>query len=123
MLLLEEWGISLKLKDKKNSLIFKTLLNIIVFSITILLVLWIFQIAFLNFFYEKYTIRNMNEVREQILKIRPDKLDNSLEKISYDNNVCMEKIDSNLLTTYNTKMKGCQLGRNNRDIINFELKI
>ncbi len=95
----------------------------IVFSITILLVLWIFQITFLNFFYEKYTIRNMNEVKEQVLKVRPDQLDDELEEIAFSNNVCIEKIESNLLSTYNTKMKGCQLGRDNHDIINFELKM
>lgn len=65
----------------------------------------------------------MNEVREKILEIRPDQLNDKLDEIAYDNNVCIEKIESNLLSTYNTKMKGCQLGRNNHDIINFELKM
>lgn len=95
----------------------------IVFSITILFVLWIFQIAFLNFFYEKYTIGNMNNVQEEILEVRSDQLDDKLDEIAYENNVCIEKIDANLLSTYNTKMKGCQLGRNNHDIIKFELNM
>ncbi len=65
----------------------------------------------------------MDEVREEILKIRPDQLNDELEKIAYEKNVCIEKISDNLLNTYNTKIKGCQLGRNNHDIINFELKM
>ncbi len=93
------------------------------FSVIILFVLWIFQIAFLNFFYEKYTIRTMDSIRTEILNIKESELEDKLEDIAYDNNVCIEQITSNLLKSYNTKIKGCQLGRNNHEIVNFELKM
>lgn len=121
MLPLEEWGINLRLKINRNSIKFKTLINMIIFSIIILFVLWIFQIAFLNFFYEKYTVNNMDNIREEILEARENKLEEELEAIAYENNVCIEQVSSNLLRSYNTKIRGCQLGRNNHEIIQFEL--
>jgi hypothetical protein len=51
------------------------------FSVIILFVLWIFQIAFLNFFYEKYTIRTMDSIRTEILNIKESELEDKLETL------------------------------------------
>lgn len=105
---------------KRNSLIIKTLINIVLFSVSLLLILWIFQIVFLNFFYEKYTIKKMDEIKTNILNSEYENLNYQLETIAYQNNVCIELYADNLLINFNTKIKGCQLGRNNRQIEVFE---
>ena len=111
----------MNIKDKKNRLLYKTLFNIVLFTVLILLILWITQIVFLNFFYEKYTINTMNDIKSEIKKTSLIDLESKLETLAYENNVCIEQINDVVIKTYNAKIKGCQLGKNNRQITNFEI--
>lgn len=120
MLRLGEWGINLKLKKKKNSIILNTLIKIIAFSAIILVILWIFQIGFLNFFYEKYTVSNMDSIKRKIEKSSEGDLNVLLETIAYENNICIEQIVGDMQISYNTKIKACLLGRNNFQIAAFK---
>ncbi len=120
MLRLGEWGINLKLKKKKNSIILNTLIKIIAFSAIILVILWIFQIGFLNFFYEKYTVSNMDSIKRKIEKSSEEDLNVLLETIAYENNICIEQIVGDMQISYNTKIKACLLGRNNFQIAAFK---
>lgn len=120
MLRLGEWGINLKLKKKKNSIILNTLIKIIAFSAIILVILWIFQIGFLNFFYEKYTVSNMDSIKRKIEKSSEEDLNVLLETIAYENNICIEQIVGDMQISYNTKIKACLLDRNNFQIAAFK---
>ena len=123
LLQLGEWDINLKKKFKKHSLTLKTLVNMVAFSAIILFVLWFFQIAFLNFFYEKYTINMMNNVKKTIQLYRGDNIEYILEQLAYENNICIEQFSSNLFQSYNTRISGCLLGRKSNEILAYERRM
>lgn len=98
---------------KKRSINFKTLGYLIGFSISILFILWLFQIMFLNYFYEKYQIKNANKIATSIKNTNYFELKSNIEKLAYKYNVCMQ-IDSDIgiVENYNTMMNGCELTKN-----------
>ncbi|HOB25870.1 MAG TPA: HAMP domain-containing sensor histidine kinase [Bacilli bacterium] len=93
---------------KKNSLAVRTLIVLSIFSIVILLLLWIIQIQFLNVFYEKYQTQNINDIANTI-----ENMDNvtsdSLEEIAFKNNICIQYYTGNTVSNYNTMINGCIL--------------
>ena len=93
---------------KKHSINLKTLVYLVIFSVSILLILWVFQNIFLNYFYKKYQIKNTNNVANIIYNNDYSKLD--IESLAYKYNVCIQ-IDTNLgfYKNYNTMMNGCEL--------------
>lgn len=96
---------------KTRSINFKTLVYLIVFTISILFLLWVFQISFLNYFYEKYQVSNVNNIANKVKKSSNNFT--SLELLAYENNVCIQVENSNgIIENYNTMMNGCELGRN-----------
>jgi len=101
-----------KIRDLRNSLHFKTLEYLIVFSITILLLLWLIQIVFFKIYYEKYQISYMSELVETIQNISTDDIYDSLDSISLDNNMCLEYIDYwGNKKYYNDRTSTCLLGK------------
>ena len=102
-----------RLKELGNSLHFKTLEYLIVFSISILLLLWLVQIVFFKIYYEKYQINYMNELVEKIINIDNTNVIESMDDITLDNNICLEYIDYYGNTYYyNNKISSCLLGHN-----------
>ena len=99
---------------KKNSIIAKTLFYLVLFSFTILFILWIFQTFFLSYFYEKYQIRNIDNLANSIVKGNID----SLEDYAFENNVCIEYITELDDITYNHRLKGCLLSTTQNETIN-----
>lgn len=59
----------------------------------------------------------MNQIASTIEGASQEKLSDTLEKIAYENEVCIEYMTSMETYSYNTRMIGCQLGRNNQDIL------
>jgi len=107
----------LNAKIKANSIKFKTLCYLVVFSISLLLLLWIFQILFLKIAYENYQTNNIKEIVKEIREISYEKLPTVLENVAYDDDICIELIDSfGNKYGYNTKQKGCELGSDNPKI-------
>lgn len=102
-----------RLKVKKNSLNLKTLLYLILFSLGIIIFLWVFQVLFLQFSYEHYQIKKMNALVNQIDSTNLEDLDSALTSLAYQNEVCIE-FESNYGTkvTYNTMQVGCGLDKN-----------
>lgn len=100
-------------KNKKQSINLKTLLYLVLFSLGIIAFLWIFQVLFLQFSYEHYQIKKMNNIVSQIEEITFNKLDSSLTNLAYQNEVCIE-FESNIgpTITYNTLQVGCGLDKN-----------
>lgn len=97
----------------KRSINFKTLVYLVGFSISILFILWLFQIMFLNYFYEKYQIKNVNKIATSIKNTNYFELKSNVEKLAYKYNVCVQ-IDSDIgiIENYNTMMNGCELTKN-----------
>lgn len=107
--------------EKINSFHNKTLVYFITFSVTILILLWIFQIVYLKYFYEQYQVENMNELAATIETSSLMELSTTLEKVAYQNEVCIEYYtNSGQTIRYNTLMNGCALGKNNQEILNLQ---
>ena len=112
-----------RLKELGNSLHFKTLEYLIVFSISILLLLWLVQIVFFKIYYEKYQINYMNELVEKIINIDNTNVIESMDDITLDNNICLEYMDYYGNTYYNNKISSCLLGHNkiiDKELIKFK---
>ncbi|NLA32446.1 MAG: HAMP domain-containing histidine kinase [Mollicutes bacterium] len=104
-------------QNRNQSLSFTTLKYLVVFSITILFILWVFQILYLNFFYERYKIKNIESVYEYIIK-NPNEYLEQIELKSYENGICSEIVEENKSIVYNPMYKGCILRHNNNPEIN-----
>ncbi len=103
--------------NKLSSIRSKTLVYLIFFSVSILLALWVFQRFYFLFSYESYQVQNMNSIAKHILEIHDGDFNQNLENLAYKNNVCMEVFwNNNAVSTYNTLMVGCELGKNNSHI-------
>ena len=107
------------LKRKVSSINFKTLLYLVIFSITILLLLLLSQHILLKFSYEHYQENKMGEIVRNIRKFSSDELVTELEGVAYDNGVCIQySLTSGDKILYNTLMVGCGLNKNNSQITN-----
>ncbi len=101
---------------KNHSINYKTLSYLILFSSSILIILWVFQILFLRVFYEKYQIKTVNKISKEILSTKED-LNVELEEIAYQYDVCIEYKDINNNTiSFNNKKPTCLLNQKNSDI-------
>ena len=96
-----------ELKKKYNSFNVKTLLYLILFSLGIVLFLWLFQIIFLQVSYEHYQLKEINAIVKKIEETSVEDLDDTL-----------------LYLAYNTMQTGCGLSKNikNINILKNELK-
>jgi len=109
------------MKNKLGSFSSKTLAYFIAFSVTILLLLWFFQIIYLKYSYESYQVQNMNSLANTIQHANVTDLSATLEKIAYQSEVCVEYFtNSGKNIHYNTLMNGCALGKNNQEILKME---
>lgn len=99
----------------------KTLFYLILFSIFILLVLWVIQLFMTDFLYEKYQMRDVAKIAEEINATDEDELHDFLNKVVYNNAVCIEYIDKFGRTSlYNDASTGCLLGKNNRALLGYK---
>ena len=113
----------MNIQKKTTSISFRTLIYLVVFSVSILLLLWVSQIVYFRYFYEHFQVKNMNEIANSILSINTANLDKDLENIAYKKEVCIEVIWNNKTsTTYNGLMVGCELGQKNEDIMSIQKK-
>lgn len=113
----------MSIKNKKLDVNTKTLIYLIVFSITILLFLHVFQITFLNYFYERYKTNEIKGIASQISALKPAELSQGLHNIAYENNICIEHRSEYLTTKrYNNLIPGCVFNTNNRDLTNYQLQ-
>ncbi|MBR1416915.1 MAG: HAMP domain-containing histidine kinase [Bacilli bacterium] len=100
-------------KKKLNSINFKTLSYLILFSFGILVLLWITQIVFLNVFYEKYQEDNLIKLANEIYDTDEDDIIEKIEGLTFDPNTCIAYVDKNNMTYYyNNRINGCMLGKN-----------
>ncbi len=106
---------------KESSFNQKTLFYFIVFSVTILILLWMFQIFYLKYSYEQYQVKNLDNLTVTIQNANLMDLSNTLETVAYQNEVCVEYYtNSGQTIRYNTLMNGCALGKNNGEILKIQ---
>ncbi len=109
----------MKLGNKTNSINFKTLLYLIIFSVTILVFLMVSQTLLLKYSYEKYQTKKIKNIAKDITKYDSNEVVSELENIAYENSVCIEYyLNTNDKILYNTLMVGCGLNKNNSQINN-----
>jgi len=85
---------------KTTSLKHKIWIYLILFSTTILLFLWFFQVIFINKYYEWTKIRNIKKIANQLVNSKTiSTLNQTLDKISYLENIVIE-ITTNKATIY-----------------------
>lgn len=109
----------MKLGNKTNSINFKTLLYLIIFSVTILVFLMVSQTLLLKYSYEKYQTKKIKNIAKDISKYDSNEVVSELENIAYENSVCIEYyLNTNDKILYNTLMVGCGLNKNNSQINN-----
>ena len=77
---------------KSKSIKSKILITLIVFSTFIILLLWESQLLLSRFLYEKYQLRDMEQIASEISNTDSRKLPNYLSGIVYNNNVCIEYV-------------------------------
>ncbi len=104
----------MNIKNKrKYGINLRTLFYLVIFSISILFILWLFQLSYLNYFYEKYQMKNASKVANTLNNMNYAQLKLNAEKIAYKNNVCMQIITRiGTIENYNTMMNGCELNNN-----------
>lgn len=97
------------MKTKKTTSInFTTLKYLVIFSITLLFIVWFFQMFYLSYFYEKYKISNFNTVLKYI-EDNPQEYLSNLEAKSYEYGLCIEVVGISGNVVFNPMYKGCLL--------------
>ena len=98
-------------KNKYNNIQFKTMSSLIIFSILILLIMWIFQIIFLKTYYEVYQIKSLKNIATELKQNTYTRIE--LETLAYNNDMCIEYIINNKSYIFNGLNKNCILNNNN----------
>lgn len=96
---------------KQSSLKEKIWIYLILFSCIILISLWLFQVVFLNSYYEWYKKRDIEALVNKISKsYDPDTIESLLDSISYENGVCIEIVTDGS-TSYSSDHfnRGCMM--------------
>ena len=101
---------------KYNSIQFKTLTSLILFSVAILVVMWFSQIIFLRVYYEKYQLKSLRHV-EKVLNRKKYTLD-EIERIAYDNDICIEYFYDDKYYLFNGLNNDCLLNTKSEGIKN-----
>ena len=100
--------------NKNNTLMFRTMSTIILFSIFILLFFYLFQILYTSYYYEISKIRQVETISKN-LETNLDSIKDYLKQVSIENDVCIQYVDSGTVI-YNEGNKGCLLENNNTKI-------
>lgn len=99
------------------------LLYLVLYSAAILLLLWFFQLIYLNISYEYFQVKTMNKIASSVEIADENKILESLETIAYENEVCIEYDTAFNSFGFNTRMIGCELGNDNQDISKAKVEI
>lgn len=114
----------MNIKNKFNKLSVKTLLYLVTFSVFLLLLLWGSEKFLSKYLYEKYQLRDLNKITEEILDTDSEDLPALFEDIVYNNSICIEYMPSDGNTSfYNINSQGCLLWKKNDKIERQKLKM
>ena len=94
----------------KNKLSTKIFIYLAIFSLFILIFLFFFQVIFINTFYEWTKTRTIKNLSQDILVTENDtSLYEKLDRVSYQENVCIELTNSNGDNLYSSYGNNCRL--------------
>ena len=94
----------------KNSLATKIFKYLAIFSLFILIFLFFFQVIFINTFYEWTKTKTIKNLSKDILVTENDtSLYDKLDRVSYEENVCIELSNSNGDNLYSSSGNNCRL--------------
>lgn len=104
----------------RNNLRYKIWLYLIVFSLSILLFLWLFQVIFLDSYYKWHKTKELVKTAETITKTYNEQnYEEMLDNISHDSGTCIELVkDNKLIYLSNIYNKGCTA--NSKDAYNYK---
>lgn len=108
---------------KYNSLTGRTLIAFVGFAIIIISLLWFFQVHFFHINYEKYQVNIIKQSAEKIKNTSLDNLDDTLEEIAYENDICVQYFGDKGTKNYNTKNKMCMLENSNNMTTKFKFDL
>lgn len=94
---------------RKTSLKRKIWISLIIFSISILMFLWLFQVIFLNKYYEHVKLNDVKKIASQIEKnYHSDDFTDLMDHITFDKGVCIEIVSGGDQTySSNSYSRGC----------------
>ena len=105
---------------KKNSLSVRTISAIAIFIVIALVLLYLFQIQFLDVYYENYQVKTIERIAGEVNKmLDSEDLVTSLETIAYENDICIRYSSSIGEINYNNRNTSCVLQHGNREIIKY----
>ena len=94
----------------KNKLSTYVYLFLAIFSLFILIFLFFFQVIFINTFYEWTKTKTIKNLSKDILVTENDtSLYDKLDRVSYEENVCIELSNSNGDNLYSSSGNNCRL--------------
>ncbi len=108
------------MKRISNSISFKTLRYFVLFSIIILVVLWLLQVVSLNKFYELSVKNEISNVVEKVKEnYNSDDYEDYLNRLSFQNNMCIEIYDGVAISysSIGCYKEGAKLTDEKRDFI------
>ena len=93
----------------RSNLRYKIWIYLIVFSLSITILLWLFQVIFLDGYYKWYKTKELvSTVNTIVQNYNEENYEQSLDDISHDRGVCIELVNnSKLVYTSNQFNKGC----------------
>lgn len=104
------------MKQNNHSLNSKIWFYLIIFSVIILLSLWLFQVIFLKSYYRWMKNREIDNIINTISQEYNIENADILDELSFNNNVCIEIIDSNyLLYSSTSQIRGCLIDKDVND--------
>ena len=108
---------------KLNSLTGRTLIAFVGFAIVIISALWFFQVHFFHINYERYQIYTIKDSAEKIKNTPLSNMDSTLESLAYENDICVQYVDSEVTKNYNTKNKMCMLDNHDKMTTKFKFDL
>lgn len=102
----------MNIKNRKSSFSFKTTLTITLFGVSILLLLYLFQNLYLNYYYEVYKIDQVEDIASKVNSETKD-LNAYFIKVSNEYDVCIQYVTGMGSLLYNDGLKGCILSSPN----------
>ncbi len=104
----------MNIRKKTKGIEFKTLLFILIFNISIILIIWFCEVVIFNSLYKNFQINKINHIVEKFNNKESDTYVLA-ETLAYENEVCISVVNSkNIVFNYNTLQKGCLLNQNNK---------
>ena len=103
----------MNIKINSKSIRFKTLFSLILFSIFIILLLWISSDLVSNFLYKYYQRKDITYIANSVKNYDGNDIDKYLEDLVKDNNLCIEYVmNDSTYKLFNENNMGCMLGTN-----------